>query len=68
MAVDEAIKTLLELNVAVVTNRWHISKCKNGDYMLLNFNSKGNLKEDTDETFVDVNDAVSKFIQKTRLA
>ncbi len=64
---EQAIKLLLESDCAVVRVGWHISKTKTGEYLLLNFNEDGNLLRDKEESYPDINDAVSKFVRRTKL-
>lgn len=66
MTAKDAIGMLLELGVSVEKNGVHLYKSRKGTYELLYFNGKGNLKQDTDKSFTEAQDAVAKFLQRLK--
>lgn len=65
----KAIASLLDKGLDLSLNGYHLYRSNKGkDYVLLHFDAKGNLHYDDEESFDDVNDAISKFLQRTQLA
>lgn len=66
-AEEVAIKLLLEAGCVIEKNRWHLYRSGAGDYRLLHFSERSDMLRDDEESYVDIADAVSKFVQKTGL-
>jgi hypothetical protein len=62
----ESIKYLLEAGCDVCYERVRVYRSSTGEYTLLVFDISSNLKRDQEESFTDINDAVSKFISKCK--
>lgn len=67
MECEQAIAILIDSGCAVEHNGYHIYKSKTSEYTLLSFDGKGNIREDQEENFPDINDAVKKFVMRTKL-
>lgn len=68
MEFKQALCLLIEAGCDVVHSDGghsvHVCRSKSGDYELLYFDHKGDLKENRTENFADINDAVGKFMRR----
>lgn len=62
--IQEAMAVLLEDGFTITFGRHLLYRTKSGEFEILAFNHKTDLKEDETESFEDINDAINKFIRR----
>lgn len=63
---QEAVRHLLSAGACIELKGWHLYRTKNGKYAIMQFDANSDIVPDTDKTFVDMESAVTAFVEKTK--